>query len=118
MCCHSFTYGSSWYSDYYQTLLNQSNNSTPKAYRNFTENGNPSVKIDLPGYKKDEVTLELDTDTLTVTAKNESRGEKVYQVYVSEYIDTDKITSTLENGVLTISAEIYDECKPRKIEIK
>jgi len=117
MCYHSFTYGSSDYSDYCQGLINQFNNSL-KTYRNLTENGSPSVQIDLPGYKKDEVTLELDTDTLTVTAKNESRGEKVYQVYVSEYIDTDKITSTLENGVLTIKAEVYDECKPRKIEVK
>ena len=118
MCCHSFTYNPTDYSDYYQKLFNQINNATPKACRNFTENGNPSVQIDLPGYKKDEVTLELDTDTLTVTAKNESRGEKVYQVYVSEYIDTDKISSTLENGVLTIKAEVCDECKPRKIEVK
>ena len=118
MCYHSFTYNPTDYSDYYHNLFNQFNNATSKAYRNFTENGNPSVQIDLPGYKKDEVTLELGTDTLTVTAKNESRGEKVYQVYVSEYIDTDKISSTLENGVLTIKAEVYDECKPRKIEVK
>lgn len=112
MCYHSFTYNPNDYSDYYQNLINHS------FYRNFTENGIPSVQIDLPGYKKDEITIELDTDTLTVTANNESRGKKVYRVYVSEYIDTDKITSTLENGVLTIKAEVYDECKPRKIEVK
>ncbi len=112
MCYHSFTYNPNDYSDYYQNLINHS------FYRNFTENGSPSVQIDLPGYKKDEITIELDTDTLTVTANNESRGKKVYRVYVSEYIDTDKITSTLENGVLTIKAEVYDECKPRKIEVK
>jgi len=84
-------------------------------YRNFTENGSFGVQIDLPGYKKDEVTIELDTDTLTVTAKNENRGEKVYQVYVSEYVDTDKITSTLETAFLLLRRRFMTSVNREKL---
>ena len=78
------------------------------------------VDVDLPGFKKDEVTLELQNGYLTVTAakgldKDETtkQGKVVRQeryagtlqrsFYVGEELTEEDITAKLENGVLSLS---------------
>ena len=78
------------------------------------------VDVDLPGFKKDEVTLELQNGYLTVTAakgldKDETtkQGKVVRQeryagtlqrsFSVGEELTEEDITAKLENGVLSLS---------------
>lgn len=78
------------------------------------------VDIDLPGFKKDEITLELDNGCMTVTAakgldKNETtkKGKLIRQeryagalqrsFYVGEEITQTDISAKLEHGVLSIN---------------
>lgn len=80
-----------------------------------TENGY-EVDVDLPGYKKDEIHLELSNGYLTISAEKSLEKEKngkgrilrqerfagVMQrsFYVGEYITEEDVKASYENGVL------------------
>ncbi|MBP3436387.1 MAG: Hsp20/alpha crystallin family protein [Clostridia bacterium] len=92
------------------------------------------IEADLPGVKKEDVTLSVEEDVLTVSAKRERataeeeengyvRGERAFGSFsrrldVSE-VDQDGITAKLEDGVLTLVLPLKMEKAPvvRKIEI-
>ncbi len=77
------------------------------------------VDIDLPGFKKDELTLELDNGYLTVSAAkgldktSESKGKVIRQeryagamrrsFYVGENLTVEDITAKFEDGVLSLN---------------
>ena len=82
-----------------------------------TENGY-EVDIDLPGFKKDEITMKLENGTLTVSAakgldKDEENKEKKIcktwalcrqheqKLYVGEHVDVEDIHPKYENGILS-----------------
>ena len=84
-----------------------------------TENGY-EVDIDLPGFKKDEITMKLENGTLTVSAakgldKDEENKEKKYvrreryaggksrSFYVGDAITEDDIKAKYESGSLRLS---------------
>jgi len=91
---------------------------------------------DLPGYKKEDIKIDLDNDCLTITATRHSEAEKkdeknnylrVERHYGScsrsfdvTGIDTDKISAAYENGVLTLNLPKLDQKveTSRSIEIK
>lgn len=82
-----------------------------------TEDGNYKVELPLPGFKRNEVEIEIEGNTLTIVAKNAKR-EISKSLDVLETIDTDKIEAKLEDGILTIILVRSELGKPRKIEIK
>ena len=76
------------------------------------------VDIDLPGFKKDEITMKLENGTLTVSAakgldKDEENKDKKYvrreryagsmsrSFYVGEHVDVEDIHPKYENGILS-----------------
>ena len=76
------------------------------------------VDVDLPGFKKDEITMKLENGTLTVSAakgldKDEENKEKKYvrreryaggmsrSFYVGEHVDVEDIHPKYENGILS-----------------
>ena len=78
------------------------------------------LKADLPGFKKDEVNVELENGYLTISAekgldKNESdkKGKYIRQeryagacsrsFYVGEHVEPEDIRAKFENGILQIS---------------
>ena len=96
------------------------------------------VDMDLPGFKKDEITLELHQGNLTVSAqkavekKNEDNQGKVLRqeryagsmsrsFYVGDYLTEEDIKARFEDGVLRLSipkkdAKKVDEKKTILIE--
>ena len=73
-----------------------------------------TIEVELPGYKKEDVTLDYNKGYLTVTAKKEEEnreyarkeiftGEASRTFYLGEEIDSEKIEAKLENGILTIN---------------
>ena len=76
------------------------------------------LAADLPGFKKEDISLNLDGDTLTITAVRHSewedkdkqgnfvRCERSYGSYSRSYdmtgIDTERIRAAYDNGVLTL----------------
>jgi HSP20 family protein len=89
----------------------------------------------VPGYEKEEISVEFKNNELTVTAEHletyeeeNEKGEKIEKkrptssmstsFRVSNDIDTEKAGVELKNGMLKIILPKKPETKPRKIEIK
>lgn len=89
------------------------------------------MAVDLPGVKKGDVTINLDeNNALIIKAKNtftEPEGAVMKQYNIGDYYrafqisddyDKEKISATLENGLLEVTIPKREEVKPKKIEIK
>lgn len=91
-----------------------------------------TVRADLPGVSRENLSIGVDGDTLTVEA-TVSLGESasVQPVYaevrtaqykrsfvLSRDLDTGKINASIRNGVLTLQVPKREQAKPRRIEIK
>jgi HSP20 family protein len=91
------------------------------------------VEAELPGFKKDEVDITLENQTLTISAekkeenKQEVKGEYLlnerrYSRFLRSFtlpptVDEKSVQAKLENGVLTVSLSKREETKPRKISV-
>lgn len=101
----------------------------------YEKDNNYHIEIDVPGFSKEDITIECDKGYLTVTVlrntvendendnKNYIRRERVYSKYKREFylgdVDTDKIDAEFKDGVLTITVPKKEEViTKRQIEIK
>lgn len=82
------------------------------------ENDHYELKADLPGFRKEDIRLDLEDDTLTITAERHSEHEKQdkknkylccersYGAYSRSFdmsgVETDRIKATYRDGVLTL----------------
>ena len=85
----------------------------------------------MPGINKDDVTIELDNDLLTVSSElnevkdevkgNYTRREFHYASFkrsfiLPETVDTTKVKADYKNGVLSISIPKKEEAKPKPVK--
>jgi HSP20 family protein len=90
------------------------------------------LRADLPGMKEDDVKIEFEDGTLTVSgerkAEHESKNEGYYRVErafgafsrsltLPQGIDPEAVTARFDNGVLEVRIPKPEERKPRRIEI-
>lgn len=89
------------------------------------------VEFDLPGIDPASVDVTVDKNVLTVTAHRERRSvegdevlvnERTYgdftrQLFLGESLDTDNISASYDQGVLTLTLAVAERAKPRKVEI-
>jgi HSP20 family protein len=91
------------------------------------------VEAELPGFKKNEINVTLENQTLTIAAErseqdgNEKKGElllneRCYTRYLRSFtlpptVDEQTVNAKLNDGVLTITLNKREESKPRKISI-
>ena len=96
------------------------------------------VEAELPGYKKDEIDITLENQTLTIAAErksehsgNGSGGEKKgdwllrerrYSRFLRSFtlpptVDDQKVDAKLNDGLLTITLNKREETKPRRITV-
>jgi len=99
-----------------------------------SENENESMMVvELPGVKKEDITISVENGWLSVTGERKSlqspeisrilHREIEYKPFARSLklphpVDADKITAQLENGLLKISLPKAEEVRPRTIEIK
>ena len=92
------------------------------------------LEAELPGFKKEDIKIDLHDDTLTVSAVHEekaedkkhnyNRRERKFGSYSRSFdvtnIDTQNIQAGYENGILTLDLPKQTETKPprRSIEIR
>lgn len=93
-------------------------NNNVSAFRtDITEkDGKYILEADLPGFKKEDISVDIDKDCLTITAEHKSeekeenadsyiRRERYYGSYTRSFnvkgIDTEAITAAYNDGVLT-----------------
>lgn len=90
------------------------------------------LRADLPGLKQDDVKIEFEDGTLTVSgerkAEHESKNEGYYRVErafgsfsrsltLPHGIDPEAVTANFDNGVLEVRIPKPEARKPRRIEI-
>ncbi len=94
------------------------------------------LTADLPGFSKEDIKIDIDDNTLTLTAERHSehedeklkgkyiRCERSYGCYTRSFslngINQDKIEAAYDNGVLTLTLPKEEEKTPtnRRLEIK
>jgi HSP20 family protein len=91
------------------------------------------VKATIPGFKADQVQINLTGDVLTLKgeAKQEDeRTDRAWHIHERRFgafersvalptaVKTDKAEAVFENGILTITLPKADEVKPKTINIK
>jgi HSP20 family protein len=82
-----------------------------------------TLKTVLAGFSKEEVTISINKSTLKITAKHTKKDTWLKEEYNKSYIipekvDTDKISVTLENGILTIILPYQEKEQSKTITIK
>ena len=89
------------------------------------------LNADLPGVDPGSIDIDLDGNLLTIRAERtqamhegakwiaqERRGGSYYRQFaLGDGIDTESISATYENGVLSLLIPISERAKPRKIQI-
>lgn len=103
---------------------------TPRVDIMETEEGSLLV-ADLPGVKPEDVDVRFDNGELIIDGRCAPRHEGAnyllseygvgdfYRAFsISEHIDSQKISSELKNGVLTVHLPKAETVKPRKITVK
>jgi HSP20 family protein len=91
------------------------------------------VEAELPGFKKEEVDITLENQTLTITAersqeqREENKGdlllhERRYSRFQRSFtlppvVDEQTVNAKLADGVLTVTLNKREETKPRKIQV-
>ncbi|WP_291317472.1 Hsp20/alpha crystallin family protein [Desulfuromonas sp.] len=95
----------------------------------FETNEGLTMKADLPGVNKEDLTIDIDRDLLTLKAetKPQPKGEAIRkefelrgyfrQFQLPDEIDAGKVSADLKNGVLTLDLPKAEAAKPRRIEI-
>ena len=114
---------------------------TPRDYSRY-QAGNPNVNIydnekelllevELPGFKREEVSLEVTNHVLTIKT---AQGSVERQGYALEYaerdglgiersfrlgsnVDAEKIQARFENGLLLVTVPKHPQAQARKVEI-
>ena len=112
-------------------------NNNVSAFRtDITEkDGQYILEAALPGFKKEDISVDIDKDCLTITAEHKSeekeenadsyiRRERYYGSYTRSFnvkgIDTEAITAAYNDGVLTLTMPKKEPEVPaaRRLEIK
>jgi HSP20 family protein len=91
------------------------------------------IEAELPGFKKEEVEITSENQTLTISANRAAAqpkdptgyllNERQYTRFLRSFtlppsVDIQKVDAKLENGILTVTLNKREETKPRKIEVK
>jgi HSP20 family molecular chaperone IbpA len=91
-----------------------------------------TLKADLPGVPKENLSIGVEGETLTIeataTLDAPARMSDVYaEIRVAQYkrsfalardLDTDRIDASLRNGVLTLHIPKREQAKPRRIAVQ
>jgi HSP20 family protein len=89
------------------------------------------LHADLPGIDPGSVDVQVDNGTLSIAAERTGRSEESgewlaaerfsgafrRQVLLGDGVDPDGITSSYENGLVTVIIPVAEKAKPRKVEI-
>jgi HSP20 family protein len=91
------------------------------------------IEAELPGLTKEDVSVKLENNTLTIQGERKlahedqresyHRVERVYGSFVRSFtlptnVDTEKINAEFKDGILQIALPKREEAKPRQIEVR
>jgi HSP20 family protein len=92
----------------------------------FEDENNTYVRAELPGVNRDDINVELTDGYLTLSAVRKTDDAKgapaetfsfSRAVSIADEVQTDKVSATYENGVLTVTLPKREEAKPKKVTV-
>jgi HSP20 family protein len=97
----------------------------------YQNNDNVVVVAELPGMKKEEIEISLHDGTLTIGGERKheaSNGEKSErnERYIGKFrrsitlpvrVDSNKVSATYRDGILTVTLPKAEEAKPKQIQV-
>jgi HSP20 family protein len=93
------------------------------------------VEAELPGYRKDEIDINLENQTLTISAEHKENREnkhsdkaewllreRRYSRFLRSFtlpatVDPQSVQAKLNDGILTVTLDKREEAKPRRITV-
>jgi HSP20 family protein len=97
------------------------------------DENNLTFKVDMPGMKADDIDIQAEGGTLTITTERRSEREEKKKTYhrversyggfcrsfqLPSTVDPSKVEATYDEGVLTVNVPKTEESKARKITVK
>lgn len=79
-----------------------------------------ALSVDLPGMKREDISIDLVENTMTVSGVRKRSGETLTyrkNFVLPPYIDADKVEAAYEDGVLNLKLSKLAAAQPRKIQI-
>ena len=90
----------------------------PRTSSSIKESGDVFIsELELPGFAKKDIKLQITDDILTVSAKNKER-EKQFKLFLNNLVSEDHISAELKNGLLKITLPKKTVSEGREVEIK
>lgn len=100
----------------------------------FEDKANTYVRAELPGLKRDDISVEMTDGYLTIAATRKTPAQATgagqeaggkepesfsfsRAVSIADDIQTDKVSATYENGVLTVTLPKLEVVQPKKITV-
>lgn len=95
------------------------------------EEGTVRLSIEMPGVSRKGIEVSVEKNELVIVGKADDqkmedsylirerrRGEFRKRFIIDETIDRDRIEASMSNGVLSLTLNLKEAAKPRKIEIR
>jgi len=95
------------------------------------DEGVVKLSIEMPGVSRDGIDVSVEKNEMVIVGKADEkeaegtyiirerrRGEFRKRFIIDETIDRDRIEATMINGVLSLTLNLKEAAKPRKIEIR
>ena len=81
-----------------------------------------SIRLELPGFKKEELSISVDEDFLKINAETSDESRNFLnaverRVRISEEVDSDNIDARLEDGLLYLHLPRRARLEPRKVTV-
>jgi HSP20 family protein len=90
----------------------------------YEDKQNTYVRAELPGVTRDAIGVEIVDGSLSIEAtrkvkSGEAENTQTFSrlVSISDEVQTDKVSASYENGVLTVTLPRKEEAKPKKITV-
>lgn len=82
--------------------------------------GKYSMTLEIPGFKKEEIKIEIEDDIIVINAENK-RGQNISSVSGSyslpANVQVETLDAVLEDGILTLSLSKKDQSEDKKTKI-
>ena len=89
-------------------------------YKTDTDEDGVTLTMDVPGYNKKLIDVNVSGDKLSIEGKAHSGDTDGFNhsFTINDKLDSDGIDAIVVDGVLTVSIPYAEAVKPRKIEVK